>query len=284
VASLPTTVIVGAGRLARVLASLLNDRGVVVRVATRRTVPDLAIPTGPPDDPATFRGARWILLATADDAIWDTAAQLGALGVVGKRTTVLHLSGARDRSVLKPLRLTGAALGAFHPLQSVAIPAVGAARLPGSFAGIDGDRRAIAAGRRLARVLGMVPVFIPEGAKAAYHAAATFVSTYIAVLYDLAVRLAIDAGIETKAARAMFLPLLAGTVANLELLPPARALTGAVRRGDVATIQSHLDILRDSDRTLYQELGKRALAMVKDFVPDPARVGVMERLLSRKTR
>ncbi|MDX2058637.1 MAG: Rossmann-like and DUF2520 domain-containing protein [Gemmatimonadales bacterium] len=283
-ASIPKTVLVGAGRLSRGLGLVLAQRGAPIRFAVRRPTGDLPAPSGPIDDAATYRGVRWFLIGVPDDAIWGVARQLGALGVVGPSSTVLHLSGVYGREVLKPLRLTGAALGSFHPLQSFALPATAPERLPGASVGVEGDPRALRASRRLARLLGLVPVTIPEGAKPAYHAAATIVSSYVVVLYEMAVRLAEDAGINPVAARTMYRPLLAGTVANLGLLPPAHALTGAVRRGDLATIKAHLAALGRSDRALYRELGRRALALARRHHLDPERIAAMADLLADREK
>ena len=257
-------------------------RGVSVRFAVRRLgKKSLPAAEGLAAQAATYRGARWILIATPDFAIWPTAALLGELGVVGPATVVLHLSGLYDRGALKPLALSGAALGSFHPLQSFAVPMTAASRLPGSYAGLEGDPRAVRAGRRLARILGMVPLVIPNGAKPAYHAAATFAATYVTVVYDTAVEIATAAGIELRHARAMFLPLLQGTVSNLKLLPPAHALTGAVRRGDVATVKAHLAALGPKHRASYRILARHAVEIARRTSTDPARLTEMERLVGR---
>ena len=263
-APLPRTVIVGAGRLGHGIGAALVARGVPVRFAVRRLGKrTLPAPEGLVDDPATYQRARWILIATPDHAVWSTASTVGELGVVGPQTVVLHLSGVHDRSALKPLALSGAALGSFHPLQSFAVPMTAASRLPGSYVGLEGDARAIRAGRRLARCLGMVPMVIPRGAKPAYHAAATFAATYVTVVYDLAVEISREAGIELRHARAMFLPLLQGTVSNLKLLPPAHALTGAIRRGDAATVKAHLAALSPTHRATYRALARHALDIAR---------------------
>jgi predicted short-subunit dehydrogenase-like oxidoreductase (DUF2520 family) len=231
------------------------------------------------DDPAAYRGVRWILVATPDDQIWSASRQLADLGVVGRQQVVLHLSGALDQGALKPLRLTGAALGSMHPLQSVAVAAAAATRLPGSFAGLEGDARAIRAGRRLATALGLIPVVLPPGSKPAYHAAGTFVSTFLVVLFQLAISLVERAGIPAKQARVMFLPLMEGAVDNLRLLPPRHAMTGAVRRGDVATVKAHLAALSKADRELYQVLARRAVALARTLPLAPPHLAEMERVL-----
>ncbi|MSR01732.1 MAG: hypothetical protein EXR94_03175 [Gemmatimonadetes bacterium] len=181
-AGLPSIAIIGAGRLGRTLGERLVGEGARVRYVVRRGGRNLPAPGFLDDDPAAYRGVRWILVATPDDQIWAASRRLADLDVVGRRHVVLHLSGALDQAALKPLRLTGAALGSMHPLQSVAVAAAAINRLPGSFAGLEGEARAIRAGRRLATVLGLIPVLLPPGSKPAYHAAGTFVSTFLGVL------------------------------------------------------------------------------------------------------
>ena len=278
-AGLPAITIIGAGRLGRTVGERLAGAGVRIRFVVRRAGSSLPAPAFRVDDPAAYRGVRWVLVATPDDQIWTAAGQLAGLGVVGRHHVVMHLSGALDQAALKPLRLTGAALGSIHPLQSVALPAASVTRLTGSYAGLEGDARAIRAGRRLAAGLGLIPVVLPAGSKPAYHAAATFVSTFLVVLYEAAVSQAERAGIAPKFARAMFLPLVEGTIENLRLLPPRHAMTGAIRRGDLATLKIHLAALSKPDRDLYLLLGRRAVGLARTLAVPPARLAEMERLL-----
>src|SRR3989442_2742755 len=127
-------VIIGAGRMGQGLALALRGAGVEVALVGR---------TRRADD--TRRGGV-VLIATPDDAIGGVAADLAREAAIGEDQVVLHLSGLLDRLALHALAFTGAALGSFHPLQSVADPASAAERLRGSFAGLEGDPRALEAG------------------------------------------------------------------------------------------------------------------------------------------
>jgi predicted short-subunit dehydrogenase-like oxidoreductase (DUF2520 family) len=134
-----------------------------------------------------------------------------------------------------------------------------------NFAGtIDGEGEADEAAERLATTLRMVPVRIPAEAKPAYHAGAAFVANYTVALVGVAERLARSAGVPAEIAGRLYLPLLAGAVANLTALGPAAALTGAVRRGDVQTIQSHLDALSPEDRELYRTVARAAVLLARE--------------------
>jgi predicted short-subunit dehydrogenase-like oxidoreductase (DUF2520 family) len=209
-------------------------------------------------------GAELVLIATPDDAINQVAADLAAERAISRDQVVLHLSGLLDRNALLPLEESGAGCGSFHPLQSVAEPGTAAERLKGAYVGIEGDERALIAAERLANTLRMVPVRIPAEAKPAYHAGAAFVANYTIALVGVAERLARSAGVSPEIAAHIYLPLLGGAVANLTSLGPAASLTGAVRRGDVQTIQSHLDALSPEDRKLYRTVGRAAVALARE--------------------
>ena len=77
----------------------------------------------------------------------------------------------------------------------------------------------------------------------------------------------------------MFVPLVEGTLENLRLLPPRHAMTGATRRGDLATIKAPLAALSKADRALYLLLGRRAVDLAGALALPPARLADMAVLL-----
>jgi predicted short-subunit dehydrogenase-like oxidoreductase (DUF2520 family) len=265
----PVTII-GAGRMGRGLELALRGAGAEVTLLSRSRRPE------------DTRPAALLLIATPDDAVAALATELAGERAVDGHQVVLHLSGLLDRRALEPLASTGAGLGSFHPLQSIADPAGAPARLAGAFAGLEGDERALQAGERLAAALGMRTVRLAPGAKPAYHAGAVIASNYAVVLADMAERLARQAGIGAEEAEAMYLPLMAGTVANLGL-GPAGALTGPIRRGDAATVRSHLAVLGSGDRALYRALGLAALRLAREAGLAPESAREVERVLVEGT-
>jgi predicted short-subunit dehydrogenase-like oxidoreductase (DUF2520 family) len=242
--------IVGAGRMGRGLALALGQAGLSVRLLGRvRRAEDT-------------RQAPLVLIATPDDAIGGAAADLARQDAIGETQVVLHLSGLLDRLALHALAPTGAGLGSFHPLQSIADAATAPELLRGAYAGLEGDERALQAGERLAAALGMRPVRLASGTKAAYHAGAVIASNYAVALAAVAEQLARRAGVPADQAAALYLPLMQGTVANLAL-GAAAALTGPIRRGDEATVRRHLAVLDPEQRRLYRDLGLVALRLAR---------------------
>ncbi|HUR96307.1 MAG TPA: DUF2520 domain-containing protein [Gemmatimonadales bacterium] len=259
--------IIGSGRMGGGLAQALGEAGVGVTLLGRAPAWSSA------------REVGLVLIATPDDAIGGVAAELARDAIIGRHQVVLHLSGVLDRLALHALVDTGAGLGSFHPLQSIADPATARERLAGAFAALEGDDRALDAGERLASSLAMRAVRIAPGAKPAYHAGAVIASNYAVVLAAVAERVAHAAGVPAPDAGQLYLPLLQGTVANL-YLGPAAALTGPVRRGDEATVRRHLAALEGRERELYRLLGLEALRLAREAGLSDALATAVERALS----
>lgn len=259
----PATVVVGAGRVGLSLARALVHSGSRVRVCTRsaRLLPP---PLSPPSTEwaEALSRASVVVVAVPDDAIAAVAEHMASLGVITSEQVVVHTSGLLDRRALAPLTAIGAALGSWHPLQTLTAASGDPDALVGAPAILEGDGRAVAAARDLAERCRMAPILeIPAAAKPRYHAAAVFASNYLVVLAAVAERLALDAGLPADAA--IFHPLMARTVANLASADPAAVLTGPVRRGDAGTVQAHLDALSGNTRALYLLLAREALRLAE---------------------
>ena len=263
--TLDRVAIIGAGRVGHSLARALTRCGCIVKLIGRE-VPDV--------DQSDL-----VLIAVPDDAIEEVAGALARSRTVSSGQVVLHTSGLRDRMALAALGSTGAALGSWHPLQTFAAAGGDPGALAGSPAVIEGDARALEAGRWLAGRLHLRPVIeISAAAKPAYHAAAVFASNYLVALAEIATRLGAAAGAGDAAAE-MFMPLMRRTLANCSSTGAA-SLTGPIRRGDAGTVALHLATLTGNDRTLYMSLGRETLRLAREAGLEPDRASAIERLLT----
>jgi predicted short-subunit dehydrogenase-like oxidoreductase (DUF2520 family) len=182
--------------------------------------------------------ADLVFLAVPDDAIAAAASSIRWR----KGQACVHCSGAAELDVLAKAAADGALVGGFHPL-----------RMFGK-AGRDFDLRGYSVAvagpaalerklSRFARALGARPLRIPEGGRALYHIAANFSGAFVVGMIAEAVELLRRIGISEKDAVGALLPLLRGTVDNVEKLGAAGGLGSAVARGDVGTIRKHLEVL-----------------------------------------
>jgi predicted short-subunit dehydrogenase-like oxidoreductase (DUF2520 family) len=196
------------------------------------------------------READVVIVATPDAAIAGVGATLAPALRPG--ALVLHLSGASTLHELDGVLLArpDVEVGSLHPLQSLPSADVGRGRLAGSWCAVDGSPRI----EKIALRLGMRPFRVDAAERVRYHAAACVASNHVVALLGQVERLAADAGVPLEA----FLPLVRGTVDNVDQLGPAAALTGPVARGDTETVARHVEALPDDERDAYEALVREA--------------------------
>lgn len=275
--------IVGPGRAGLGLALALRRAGVTVcGVHGRRPKP---VPRGVRlsvgDVPPWLADADVVLLAVRDDALAALVRGL-ARGPWRGGQVALHLSGALTHAVLAPLRRAGVRTASWHPLMTVsADPRRAAAHFRGATFALEGDAAAVRAGTRLARLLGGRPVRVRAAAKTRYHAGAVFASNYVVVMLEEAEMLLAAAGMTRPQARAALLPLALASLENVLDAGPAAALTGPVRRGDVATVRRHLAALRGPRRRLYAAVAEAATRLARTAGLEDGPVRELQRTLAR---
>ena len=265
------TTLVGTGRLARSLAPLLGRAGhplvaVVGRsVAAARCVARRV--SGARATTSLRTGAeqgRLVLLAVPDRAIATVARELASTEIVWRGRVVLHHAGALGCEPLRSLRRAGAGVGVLHPLQSLGTPELVSEILPGSRARVEGDARGRRAALRLARALGLVPLALRDltpRQRTAYHAAASLCSNDLLALVAVGCGLLESLGLGRRRALDALLPLLRGTLRQIERGGLTGPLTGPATRGDVDTLRAHLRRLAHGgaaeDREIHRLLSVR---------------------------
>jgi len=252
-----TVAIVGAGRLGGALGRLLARGGhriVAVTGRTRRsaTAASRFIGAGEPatDVAAAASRAEIVLITTPDREIRGVCERIASGGGFRRGALVVHASGANSLDLLEAARRAGARRAVVHPLQSVPSRARGVENLPGSFFRVEADPGAIRQARGLVRALGGRELRLPrwggdEPSAALYHAGAVAASNFLVTLLDFAVRHLLVLGADRRQALRALLPLVRGTLANVEWLGIPAALTGPIARGDVATVAAHVAALRE---------------------------------------
>jgi predicted short-subunit dehydrogenase-like oxidoreductase (DUF2520 family) len=239
--------VVGAGRVGTALAVLWRRAGHrILAVSGGSATPERAaahLPGVPVlDNVAAARGAEVVLLATPDGAIAGVCEEIARDGALGPGTAVAHASGATGLDALAPARSAGGVLLSLHPLQTCPTVEAAIERVPGSGFAVTSDAEdGLALGERLARDAGGRPFRLADDAKPLYHAAAVFASNYLVTITAIAHELERAAGVDDPAA--ILAPLQEATMANVERVGPADALTGPAVRGDAATVARNLEAL-----------------------------------------
>lgn len=260
--------IIGAGKVGTALGCLLKKEGYeVVAVASRRkeSAEKAIFYTGglaTADPVEAAKLGEIIFIATRDDAIERVCRDIAASNGFKKGKFVFHLSGALSNSVLRSAEKAGAYIGSIHPMQSFADAEGAIKQLPGSVFGVAASEAALAVAREIVRALKGEVVLIKDQDKPVYHAAACVVSNYLVSLVYFGQKLYSHLGIEPEIALKAFLPLMRGTLRNIERLGAEEALTGPIMRGDIETIKRHLNALGGlSSEVLefYKVLGRQTV-------------------------
>ena len=198
--------------------------------------------------------AEMIFITTPDDVIAQVCSEVHW----HKGQSVLHCSGAHSVDILEPAKRLGAAVGSFHPLQTFADVDQAIANLPGSTFAVEAEEPLLSTLKELTHLLNGNWVKLGSGDKVLYHAAAVFACNYLVTLAKLALDLWKDFGVSSEEATRALLPLLRGTLNNIENVGLPNCLTGPVARGDLGTIERHLRALEARNPSLlttYKELG-----------------------------
>ena len=266
--------IIGTGRLGTTLAVALSAKGYSIRSLVARRAQSARKAASHLDADVQVLAAKQLLslidadlflITVPDDQISRVASELSEIDAT-RKVTALHTSGALSSDVLAPLREKGWHTGSIHPLMSVS--AVHDASLQGAFWSVEGDRSALRLGKEIVRDLGGKSFSIRSEDKALYHAAAVMVSGNVVALFDVALEMLGECGLDRKTARAILSPLIASTVRSLETKTPEESLTGTFSRGDVETVKRHLASLKNKELAealdLYRLLGQRSLKLTKE--------------------
>ncbi len=288
---MPKIGFIGAGTVGTALAITLHERGyAVIAVASRSKSSAERLASRVPEcksfenKQSVADVAELVFITTPDDVIGQVASELKW----HSGQSIVHCSGAHSLDVLESAKRDGAQVGAFHPLQTFANVAHAIKNIPGSTFALEADEELLQTLKNMAQDLDGTWVQLGAGDKVLYHAAAVVACNYLVTLMQMATDLWQTFGVSRPEATRALLPLLRGTLNNLENIGLPNCLTGPIARGDLGTIRKHLEALEKSAPTLlpaYCELGLQTIpvALGKGKI-DNNRAEEMRQLLTNQCR
>jgi predicted short-subunit dehydrogenase-like oxidoreductase (DUF2520 family) len=206
-----------------------------------------------------------ILISTPDDIIESVADDISKSDdLQGKY--FFHVSGSRPSTILEKVKKRGAFIGSIHPLQALPSFVEGAENLKTAYFCLEGDDEAVEISKKMVSEISNKYFTILSEYKALYHAAAVFASNFINATTFAAFSILKEIGIREDEIINIVLPLIKGTVNNIERLGFIDSLTGPISRGDTKTIKRHLQGLENYDKErllLYKALSKEAVKITE---------------------
>ncbi len=265
----PAVGIIGAGAVGTALGAALSRAGwPVVAVGSRDEARRNQFRSLVPGARAFAEAApvldeaELILLSVPDDAIPGLAAELRLYS----GQALVHTSGVLGAEALEPARAAGTQIGAFHPLVAFADTERAIAALKGATIAVEGDDELASLLATMADALGATAVRLAPGSKAAYHAAAVLSAGGFVALLDAIAELGRAAGLDEAGALAVYGGLIEQTLGNARALGIRAALTGPMVRGDVGTLERHLQALArlaPDALPLYRAAAEREIALAE---------------------
>jgi predicted short-subunit dehydrogenase-like oxidoreductase (DUF2520 family) len=274
-----TFAIIGAGRVGSAVGLLLNQAGYATTAVTARSLASAEkaaafIGAGEPatDVVKAASKADIVFITTPDGAIKKVCDKIASGGGFKAGSLVVHMSGAHSLDLLDAARTAGAHRAVLHPLQSLANRELGIKTLPGSYFRIETDPEAHVMSREIVTALGGIELVMPKwspdkDSAALYHAGAVAVSNYFVALVDYGLKFYQALGAEKNEALKAVLPLIRGTLHNIETLGIPDALTGPIMRGDAQTVRDHLHAMQKRTPELvklYRELARQTVSVAMD--------------------
>jgi len=212
------------------------------------------------------RMADVVFITTPDDVISHTCQQIMENNGFNEGTIVYHCSGSLPSSILESAMKSGHPVGSFHPLQSFSTKHLRPNPFENIYISVEGMKGATEMGKTIAHGLKAYFTEVSTDEKTLYHAAAVVASNYLVTLLDMAKQLNIHAGVSENIALKILKPLIQGTLNNIENQGISNALTGPIARGDVRTIQNHVQHISQSLPhllDLYKKLGQYTLPIAR---------------------
>jgi predicted short-subunit dehydrogenase-like oxidoreductase (DUF2520 family) len=256
---------IGAGTVGTALAARLAGKGypvVAVSSRSRASAQKLAQAVDScqifDNNQAVADNAELVFITTPDDTIAPVASKVKW----HHGQNVVHCSGADSTDILQPAKESGARVGAFHPLQTFASPQQAMENIPGSTFALEAEEPLLGTLKDMATALDGHWVELKAKDKVLYHAAAVIACNYMVTLVKLATDLWQTFDVPPPKATKALLPLLRGTLHNIDNVGIPQCLTGPIARGDIGTINKHLDALNQTAPHLlstYRELGRQTI-------------------------
>jgi len=256
---------IGAGTVGTALAIDLSSRGYEVSSVYSRTPESAEKLASAIPGCRTFESSQAV--ADNSDLVFITTPD-GAIGTVVSEihwhegTSVVHCSGADSTQVLEPARLSGAQVGAIHPLQTFAGVKEAIENIPGSTFAIEAEEPLLTELKKIATALEGRYIQLEASDKVVYHAAAVMACNYLVTLVKQATDLWETFDIPAPQATTALLPLIQGTIHNIETVGIPDCLTGPIARGDIGTIRKHIEALEKAAPDVlptYLELGRQTV-------------------------
>lgn len=246
-------VIIGTGNVASVLGQRLKRAGHLIKQVYGRNenaalaLADELRARGVSDWADITRESDCYLIALSDQAVVDKQLPLR----LGDRL-VAHTAGSVSMHSLKDISTN---YGVFYPLQSIRRKMDSSIPIPFLIDAVRAEAKQTLIG--LANSIGSTAAEANDEKRLRYHVSAVVANNFANYLFTLVQDYCKKEGLNFS----NLIPLLDETISRIHRHPAVETQTGPARRGDLATIESHLVLLKDEPplAELYKNFSRQIL-------------------------
>ncbi len=248
---------IGAGNLAWHLAPALENAGHYVKevyslngLTAKNLVANLYDATLKSHLDFSDSTSQIFIIAATDDAIETIAQEL----ILPDLSLLVHTSGTKPIENLE--YSAAAASGVFYPLQSFSKSrSVNFEQIPILIE--SESKEAIEILKNLGKSISKHVKFVSSEQRAKLHLAAVFANNFTNHLLSISETIAKEAKVDFSILK----PLIVETVEKSLTLSPKRAQTGPAKRGDIETLDKHMELLSDNEalQEIYKVISQHIL-------------------------
>jgi predicted short-subunit dehydrogenase-like oxidoreductase (DUF2520 family) len=196
-------------------------------------------------------------ICVPDDAISTVATKLAPVMDLSE-TYVVHVSGAKVSKELDPVKYISAGTASFHPIQTFTETSKKDV-FDSITVTLEGNSEAISLLKSFVLSLNAKPLVLSPEDKSRVHTAAVFTSNFMFSLFLFADDILRQSPTEQLPGTSdLFAALCNQTLGNILEHGMPHAITGPASRGDLKTLNKHLELLESDDlRKVYRLLSYR---------------------------
>ena len=265
--------IIGAGRVGSCLAYLLQENFEIIGLSDVNLENPIKKDFYLTDHSFELvKNSDVVFITTSDDHIEAVSDKIFSDKSINNKY-VFHCSGCHPSTKLKKAKENGCFIGSIHPLQSVPNVEQGIINLKNACFCIEGDEEAIEIAKKIVNAISGKYFIIDTKFKPLYHLAAVFSSNFLNTLIFTTCEIFKEIGISDDYNKIVEIisPLFIGTTETIKKLGPVDSLTGPVVRGDIVTIETHINALNNfipELLDLYKKLTSETIKVALNQVDD----------------
>ncbi|MBI5402409.1 MAG: DUF2520 domain-containing protein [Ignavibacteriae bacterium] len=188
-----------------------------------------------------------IIYSVQEKNLKDAVGELKKYKKILNDKILLHTSGVETSELFESVSSRKALNGSFHPLQTFNHISYNNNNLLNNiYFGIEGGSVAVKYAKIICSVLECRHIVIPKSKKTFYHSLCVIASNFLVTHYNILGRLSEELSPDKKSGIEIFEAIIRTTTDNVFIHGTQKSLTGPFARGDIKTIQKHLEYMREN--------------------------------------